>query len=106
MRLAKLHIHDTINLVGYSMAYRITKQINKMPSNVSEHRQSSLFLHMSLSMISRIICIGMSPSVLIASLFGSGLMKYTVGNPRTCKTIFWFALTFQVCKVHMNSITN
>lgn len=32
------------------------------------------------------MCIGTSPSVRTASLFGSGLMKYTVGNPRTCKT--------------------
>lgn len=40
-------------------------------------------LHMSLSIMSLIICIGISPSVRIASLFGSGLMKNRVGRPRT-----------------------
>ena len=44
---------------------------------------SPLLFHISLSMMSLIICIGMSPSVRIASLFGSGLIKNTVGNPRT-----------------------
>lgn len=40
-------------------------------------------IHISLSMISRIICNGMSPSVRMASLLGSGLIKSNVGNPRT-----------------------
>lgn len=42
-----------------------------------------LLLHKSLSIISLIICIGISPSVRIASLFGSGLIKNSVGKPRT-----------------------
>lgn len=42
--------------------------------------------HISLSIISRIICIGISPSVRIASLFGSGLINNSVGNPRTWDT--------------------
>ena len=52
-------------------------------------------LHMSLSMISRIICNGISPSVLIASLLGSGLMKNNVGKPRTC--------TLKIC-FHINTL--
>ena len=47
---------------------------------------ATVLFYISLSSISRIICIGMSPSVLIASFFGSGLMKYNVGNPLTCNT--------------------
>ena len=34
-----------------------------------------------------IISGGMSPSVLTASLLGSGLMKYKVGRPLTCNGI-------------------
>lgn len=41
--------------------------------------------HISLSIMFLIISGGTSPSVLIASLFGSGLKKYKVGRPRT-----WF----------------
>ena len=40
--------------------------------------------HISLSMMFLIISDGTSPSVRIAFLFGSGLIKYSVGSPRTC----------------------
>ena len=45
-----------------------------------------LVSHISLSMMSLIICIGISPSVRIASLFGSGLIKNNVGSPLTWNT--------------------
>lgn len=51
--------------------------------------------------MSRIICIGMSPSVLIASLFGSGLMKYNVGSPRTWERII--SVSRQLCKFWTDS---
>lgn len=57
--------------------------------------------HISLSIMSRIICIGMSPSVLIASLFGSGLIKYNVGSPRTCNK---FALLHRFLPCNLDNI--
>lgn len=55
-----------------------SQSINKLGSKMDR------LVHISLSMISRIVCIGISPSALIASLFGSGGIKYTVGSPLTC----------------------
>lgn len=63
-------------------------------------------LHISLSSISRIICMGMSPSVLIAPLVGSGLMKYNVGNPRTCNTNSFLTLSWILSNINTRQRTS
>lgn len=58
-------------------------------NSYNTNKPSRYYPYISLSMMFLIISDGTSPSVRMASLFGSGLIKYSVGSPRTCHDLYF-----------------